>query len=28
VNRYGEQMRDSEVVASIVAGDPDGLAVA
>jgi RNA polymerase sigma factor (sigma-70 family) len=27
-NRYGELMRDSEVVASIVAGDPEGLAVA
>ena len=27
-NRYGEWMRDSEVVASIVAGDPDGLAAA
>jgi RNA polymerase sigma factor (sigma-70 family) len=27
-NRYGERMRDSEVVASIVAGDPEGLAVA
>ena len=28
VNRYGERMRDSEVVASIVAGNPEGLAVA
>jgi RNA polymerase sigma factor (sigma-70 family) len=27
-NRYGECMRDSEVVASIVAGDPEGLAAA
>jgi RNA polymerase sigma factor (sigma-70 family) len=27
-NRYGERMRDSEVVASIVAGDPAGLAEA
>ena len=27
-NRYGMRMRDSEVVASIVAGDPEGLAVA
>ena len=27
-NHYGERMRDSEVVASIVAGDPEGLAVA
>jgi RNA polymerase sigma factor (sigma-70 family) len=27
-NRYGERMRDGEVVASIVAGDPEGLAVA
>jgi RNA polymerase sigma factor (sigma-70 family) len=27
-NRYGERMRDSEVVASIVAGDPEGLAAA
>ena len=27
-NRYGEWMRDSEVVASIVAGDPEGLAAA
>ena len=27
-NRYGERMRDSDVVASIVAGDPEGLAVA
>jgi RNA polymerase sigma factor (sigma-70 family) len=26
--RYGERMRDSDVVASIVAGDPEGLAVA
>jgi len=25
-NRYGEPMRDSDVVASIVAGDPEGLA--
>jgi RNA polymerase sigma factor (sigma-70 family) len=27
-NRYGEWMRDSELVASIVAGDPEGLAAA
>ena len=27
-NRYGKCMRDSEVVASIVAGDPEGLAAA
>jgi len=27
-SHYGEQMGDSDVVASIVAGDPDGLAVA
>jgi RNA polymerase sigma factor (sigma-70 family) len=27
-NRYGECMRDSELVASIVAGDPEGLAAA
>ena len=27
-NRYGVCMRDSEVVASIVAGDPEGLAAA
>ena len=27
-NRYGECMRDSEVVASIVVGDPEGLAAA
>ena len=27
-NRYGERMRDSELVASIVLGDPEGLAVA
>jgi RNA polymerase sigma factor (sigma-70 family) len=27
-NRYGERMVDSEVVASIVAGDPEGLAAA
>jgi RNA polymerase sigma factor (sigma-70 family) len=27
-NRYGERMRDSELVASIVAGDPEGLAAA
>ena len=27
-NRYGMRMRDSEAVASIVAGDPEGLAVA
>jgi RNA polymerase sigma factor (sigma-70 family) len=28
LNRYGKCMRDSEVVASIVAGDPEGLAAA
>jgi hypothetical protein len=27
-NRYGKCMRDSELVASIVAGDPEGLAAA